>query len=79
METTSIADPVITLSGCPAATPNETCDTKMAAYFCSQCRTNWPVGDAYKSCPDCDQLTFHNTTADPDVNASLVEHAAVGT
>jgi hypothetical protein len=49
----------------------------MAAYFCSKCRTNWPVGDAYKACPDCDQFTFHNTDADPDESA--VEHTAVGT
>jgi hypothetical protein len=49
----------------------------MAAYFCSKCRTNWPVGDAYKSCPDCEQFTFHNATADPD--EGVVAYAAVGT
>ena len=51
----------------------------MAAYFCSKCRTNWPVGDDYKSCPDCAQFTFHNLTAEPEVGASVVVHAAVGT
>jgi hypothetical protein len=51
----------------------------MPSYFCSTCRTNWPIGDAYKSCPDCDQFTFHDTSAEPDVVESVVEHAAVGT
>jgi hypothetical protein len=50
----------------------------MAAYFCSKCRTNWPIGDDYKSCPDCGQFTFHDMTAEPEVVYRVAEHA-VGT
>src|SRR5215204_6114863 len=74
-----IVDLLIASRGCPAATTTETGTSTMPAYFCSKCRTNWPVGDAYKSCPDCDRFTFHNVSAEPEVVDSVVEHAAVGT
>ena len=54
-------------------------DDIMAAYFCSRCSANWPVDDAYKSCPDCGQYTFHNTSGEPDAREPAVEYATLGT
>src|SRR5262245_59501498 len=39
----------------------------MHSYHCSKCKVNWPAEDDYRSCPDCGQYTFHDSSREPDL------------
>jgi hypothetical protein len=45
------------------------------SYYCSNCALAWPAGDEYKTCPDCGQFTFADTTTEPDVALAAIDAA----
>jgi hypothetical protein len=52
----------------------------MRSYYCGKCKVNYPAEPENRSCADCGQHTFADSTTAPDPHfSSVVEHDAVGT